>query len=192
MTLSVRFAPVLALAVGLAISASAWAAPATWVVDKAASKLAFRSGYSGEPFEGRFGRWDAQIQFDPAQLAASKAVVTVDIASATTGDGTKDEYLPSDDWFSTRKFPTATFATRAIKSLGGNRYQAEGDLTLKGVSRPVTLPFTLAINGDVARMNGQVSLNRTVFGVGQGEFKSAETVPFDVVVVVDLTARRKP
>ena len=52
------------------------------------------------------------------------------------------------------------------------------------------LPFTLAIAGAQARMNGQVALNRSVFGVGKGQFASAETVPFEVAVTVAVAAKR--
>ncbi|MEI9965761.1 MAG: YceI family protein [Caulobacteraceae bacterium] len=70
----------------LAAAAPASAAPAHWTVDKATSKITFRSSFGGQAFEGTFRRWDANIVFDPKALAASKAVVTVDVASAATGD----------------------------------------------------------------------------------------------------------
>ncbi len=173
-------------------AAAASPAPHTqaWIVDKAASRIRFKSAFSGMAFEGGFGRWDAQINFDPKNLAGSKATVSVDVASATTGDKDRDETLPSGDWFNAPKFPRATFVTTAIKSLGGDRYQAQGNLTLKGVTKPVTLPFTLTIQGDTARMNGQATLNRSQFGVGQGQFAGADTVPYEVTVTVAVVAKR--
>jgi|WetSurMetagenome_2_1015567.scaffolds.fasta_scaffold84936_2 polyisoprenoid-binding protein YceI len=172
------------------LAAQAWAGPSLWTVDKAASKLGFRSTFAGQPVEGVFKRWDAQISFDPKALGASKAVVSVDMTSAATGDSGRDQALPTRDWFDAVRFPRATFTTAGFKELGGGRYQAQGVLSLRGVSRPVTLPFTLAVTGEVAKMTGVLSVNRSLFGVGQGQFKSAETVPFDVTVNVALTARR--
>ncbi len=174
---------------GLA-AAQAWAAPSQWTVDKAASKLGFRSTFAAQPVEGTFRRWDAQISFDPKALAASKAVVSVDMVSAATGDSGRDQALPTRDWFDAARFPRATFTTTSFKDLGGGRYQAQGVLSLRGVSRAVTLPFTLAIAGDLAKMTGVLIVNRSLFGVGQGQFKSAETIPTDVTVNVALTARR--
>jgi polyisoprenoid-binding protein YceI len=171
-------------------AAKAGAAAPAWTVDKAASRIRFKSAFSGQAFEGGFSRWDAQINFDPRNLAGSKAVVTIDLASANTGDKDRDETIPTGDWFNVSKFPRATFTTTAIRSLGGDRYQATGTLNLKGVARPVTLPFTLAITGDQARMNGQVVLKRNDFGVGAGQFSGADTVPFEVTVVVAVAARR--
>ncbi len=181
-----------AASLGLASPASSAGGPASWTVDKASSKLGFKSSFGGDAFEGAFRRWDAQIAFDPKALAASKVVVTVDMASASTGDESRDEALPTDDWFAAKSFPRATFTSKGFKDLGGGHYQAMGDLAIRGVAKPIVLPFTLQITGAQAKMTGQVSINRTVFGVGQGQFKSAETVPLDVVVNVSLQAHRAP
>jgi polyisoprenoid-binding protein YceI len=179
-----------AIAALLAVPAAAQAPAPAWTVDKAKSSLAFRATASGQAFQGRFTNWDARIAFDPKNLAGSRATVTVQVASASTGDKERDELLPEGAFFAAARHPTATFTTRSITSSGGSRYVAVGDLTLKGVKRPVTLPFTLAINGDTARMNGMLVLDRTAFGVGTGQWASNETVSTKVTVAVDLTARR--
>ena len=168
---------------------SAMAAAATWTVDKAASRLTFKSAFSGESFDAAFKRWDAQITFDPKALAASKVVVTVDTGSAATGNAERDEALPSADWLSVMRFPRATFVTRSFKDLGGGRYQAIGDLTLRGVSKPLVLPFTLAITGDTADMTSDTSVDRSLFGVGQGEYGGDDVVPFNVKVKIHVSAK---
>ena len=168
----------------------AFAAPAKWTVDKAASRLGFRTTFGGQAVRGAFRSWDADIAFDPKAPGTSRATVTVQAASAVTGDASKDQALPTGDWFDAAHFPRATFTTTAIKDLGGGRYQAAGTLSLRGVSRAVALPFTLAISGDQARMTGSAVVNRSAFGVGQGQFKGADTVPFNVVIEVALTAHK--
>jgi polyisoprenoid-binding protein YceI len=170
--------------------AAAKAGVSAWTVDKAQSKIRFRSAFSGTAFEGGFNRWDAQIRFDPKNLAASKAVVTVDLASAVTGDADRDSTLPTAEWFNIAKFPKATFTTTAIKDLGGGRYEAAGTLNLKGVTKPATLPFTLAITGDTAKMSGQVVLNRSQFSIGEGQFAGADTVPYAVTMPITVVAKR--
>ena len=186
-----RLPAVAAAVIGLLAAAAAHAAgPAKWTVDKAASHLGFSAAFAGQAVRGTFRRWDADIAFDPKALAGSKATVTVQVASAVTGDPSKDEALPTADWFDAAHFPRATFATTAIKDLGGGRYQATGTLSLRGQTRPITLPFTLAITGDQARMTGSAVINRSAFGVGQGQFKGADTVPFNIVIDVALTAHR--
>jgi len=175
----------------LALASSALAAPApSWNVDPANSKLGFRGAMNGDAFNGTFRRWSAQIAFDPKNLAGSKAVVSVDVASAATGDADRDQAMPTADWFSAKTQPTASFVASAFKDLGGGKYQAIGDLTIRGVKRPVVLPFTLAISGDTAKMNGAVALNRTAFGIGQGQWKTGDVVATEVTVSVALTAHR--
>jgi len=103
---------VLILAFLLSASAVA-AAPPQWTVDPA-SKLQFQGRLNGDAFTGTFRRWSAAIVFDPNALAASKAVVTVDVGSAATGDADQDQALPSNDWFAAQRFPKAVFTTTAI------------------------------------------------------------------------------
>jgi polyisoprenoid-binding protein YceI len=98
--------------------------------------------------------------------------------------------MPTDDWFAAKRFPQGVFTTTAIKDLGGGKYQASGDLAIRGVHRPVVLPFTLAISGDTARMNGALVLNRTAFGIGQGRWSTKDVVDTSVTVTVALTAHR--
>lgn len=182
---------VLALGLVAAFTLTAPASARPYAVDKSASRLGFTASMGGQPIQGTFRRWDAVIDFDPNNLPASRASVTVDVASATTSEATRDEALPSPDWFAARRFPRATFVTRGITRIGPNRYQAAGDLTIRGVRRPVVLPFTLTLNGTTARMQGRLVLDRTAFGVGQGQFRSGGTVARNVTVNVDLTARAR-
>lgn len=172
------------------LAAPARAAPAAWSVDKAASRIGFRSSFGGDAVTGAFTRWDAQILFDPKALAGSKVAVSIDPASAATGDRDHDGALPTADWFDTAHFPRASFTASSFKDLGGGRYLALGVLSIRGVAKPLALPFTLSITGDQARMTSQVSINRSAFGVGRGQFASADTVPLEVGVVISLTAKR--
>ncbi|MBS0408932.1 MAG: YceI family protein [Proteobacteria bacterium] len=171
----------------------AFAAPApAWSVDKSASKLGFASSFGGAPFSGAFRRWDATIRFDPRNLAGSSVTATIDAASAATGDKDRDQALPSDSFFAVAKFPRATFTATRFRALGGGRYAADGTLTLRGVAKPLTLPFSLAITGKQAHMTASLAVNRLAFGVGQGEWKATEAIPAAVNVTIDLTARQAP
>jgi len=185
-----RFA---AAAIGLIATAQlAQAAPVpAWTVDKGASALRFASSFGGEAFSGAFKRWDADIRFDPANLAGSSVAATIDVASAATGSADRDQALPTADFFDAAHFPKATFSAKGFKSLGGGRYQTNGTLTVRGVAKPLSLPFSLVINGPQAKMNGTVALNRLAFGVGQNEWKATTTIPAAVNVSMTLVARRK-
>ena len=180
--------PVLMLA--LAAPAMASAAPAAWTVDKATSSLKFSSSLGGEAFSGAFRKWDADIRFDPADLAHSSVAVTVDVASANTANSDRDQALPTPAFFNVASFPKATFVARSFTAAGSNRYLAVGTLTLRGVAKPLTLPFSLVITGAAARMSGQVAINRLAFGVGQNEWKATTTLPAAVQLTISLNARK--
>jgi polyisoprenoid-binding protein YceI len=161
-----------------------------WAVERSASRLAFQSSFNGVAFQGVFRRWDAKIRFDPRNLSAARVVVLIDVATAVTGNPMRDEALPSIDWFAAARFPQARFETRRFTALGKDRYEAIGDLTLRGVRRPAVLPFTLRITGGQARMEGRLVIERNLFGVGKGQWSGDKVIPNTVVVNVRLEARR--
>ena len=178
------------LAAWLAAPALALAAPAPlWTVDPG-SAVGFSSSFSGDAFSGHFTRWTAAIRFDPKNLAGSSVTATIDTGSAVTGDKDRDSSLPTADFFATGQFPRATFTAATFKDLGGGHYQAVGQLSLRGVTKPLTLPFTLAITGSQAKMSAAVGLNRLAFGVGQGQWSATDSIPAAVNVTINLTAHR--
>lgn len=164
---------------------------AEWTIDSGKSRLGFVGSQGGSPFEGRFTRWTARIDFDPANPGAGKAVVDIDMASATTGDRQKDESLPQGEWFDIRAFPQARFEAASFRAKGGNAFEAVGSLTIRGIRKDVVLPFTLDTAGNSAQARGRLPLIRTDYGIGQGPWKTGETVALDVAVTLDLTATRK-
>ena len=180
------------LLMGLLLSSAGAASAATWTVDPAKSFVSFSGTQTGQPFSGKFKLFTATIDFDPAKPEAGHVTATIDLASASTGDPQKDEALPGSDWFDASAFPKASFESTAFKSLGGDRYEADGTLTIRDAKKPVVLPFTLTIAGDTAHAVGHADLLRTSFGVGQGAWATADYVAFEVGVDVDLLAKKAP
>lgn len=168
------------------------AEPSPWTVRKTESSLRFHTAWSQGPVDGGFGSWQADIRFDPAALAQSTVRVTIDMASVTAGDSDQQSALPENDWFAVATHPTATWTSTAFRHLGGDRYRADGTLSLRGVSRPLPLSFTLRIDKDVATMRGTASIDRTAFGVGQGEWASTADLPALVSLVIEIRADRAP
>lgn len=162
---------------------------ADWTV-ASGGRLGFTARWNGEAIDGRFSRWRAAIRFSPDELARSRIRVTVDLASADTGDGQRDDSLKSSDFFDTGAHPSAVFTARDIRHLGGDRYEARGTLDLRGVSKPATLRFTLRIDGDKARVTGTARVDRTAFGVGQGEWAATDAIAAGVDVAFSFTATR--
>lgn len=181
--------PIFVAAILMATPAIAAPAP-SWTIDKAHSRLTFVARMGGQTINGSFRRFDARIVFDPANLAASRVVAVIDTASASTGDASRDQSLPTTDWFNVPAFPRATFVSTSFRKLGSNRYEALGRLTIRGVARPVALPFELAITGNSARMRGTLTIDRRWFGVGQGQFATPSTVAANVQINVAIDARK--
>jgi polyisoprenoid-binding protein YceI len=172
--------------------ALAQAAVPSWTVDKAASTLGFRAGMSdGGGYDGKFEKWDAVINFDPANLGASKVVVTIDTGSVTIDYADAQAELPDANWLNVAKFPTALFVTKSIKSVGANKYEALGDLKILDVTREVTLPFTLTITGDTAKMDGAMTIDRTKWGLGKGKWTEGDFVNLEAGIKVQVVAKRK-
>ena len=182
-------AAALALLAMPAIAAAPAAKAPGWTVDQSNSTLGFEGVGQGTGFAGTFGKWGATINFDPANLAASGAEVTIDTGSAATGDASRDEPLSSEEWFSSAAFPDATFTTTAIKSTGPNAYVADGNLSIRGVSKAVQLPFTLTINGNHADMDGSLVLDRSLWGIGAGSWQDHSVDP-NVTVKVKISATK--
>lgn len=197
--MSVRF---LAAAVVLAAPALAAAqaprpapAPASaapqWVVDPAQSRISFSTRWAGAAVNGAFASFTADIRFDPARPGASRAVVTLPTGTARTGQKDPDDNLPAADWFNSRTFPNARFETTTIRALGGNRYEADGRLTVKNQTVAVKLPFTLTIAGAVATMRGTATLDRIALGMGRESDPAAEWVDRAVQVQIVVRATRR-
>ena len=180
----------LCLAVILLTGWSGGAGAASWSVDAANSRLGFAGSLAGDGFEGGFGRWHAEIAFDAADPAAGRVVVVIEMASAATGDRQKDEALPGADWFDVAAHPEARFEAANFRAVGDHAYEAVGTLTLRGVSKPVTVPFRFEESGGTGHFQGRIELDRTLFGVGQGAWSSGRFVATAVTVSFDLAATR--
>lgn len=162
-----------------------------WIVQKAASSIGFATIWSGTAINGGFSDWRAKIKFDSAALGTSSVLVTINTGSVTASDGQVQSALTGSDWFDTSAHSQAIFSATAFSAKGGDRFVASGTLTLRGVSQPLSLPFTLKIDGDQAIMRGNATIDRIKFGVGQGDWKATTDVPANVSVSIRVKAKRK-
>jgi|CXWL01.1.fsa_nt_gi cytochrome b561 len=171
------------------------AAASAWTVDAGQSAIRFSFDYVDDAgntrINGQFNRWRADIRFDPANLEQSRANVSIDVASAADGIPLHEQYLPTANWFDAANHPQATFVTRSIRHQGGDRYEARGELTIKGRTRNATLPFTLTINGDRASMSGALSIDRQDFDIGK-DADGEDQISRQVQVNVRVDATRAP
>ena len=169
----------------LALTAPAVAAAADYTVKPATSTLGFAGTFQGAGFSGTFGKWTAAISYDAAHLNTSKLDVTVDLASAKTGDKDRDTALPGADFFNVAKFPQAHFVTTGFRQVGA-QVLADGNLTLHGVTKPVTLNVSFKPQGAGAVLDVAGSLKRLDFGVGGGDYADTSVIAADVKITAHL------
>jgi len=146
------------------------------------STLAFVYKQMGVSMEGRFKKFEIQFSFNPTKPAAAKATVDLDLASIDTGSTEANEEVAGKAWFNTKAFPHARFAATAIKSIGGNRYEVSGKLSLKGHTQEVNAPFTFTTQGNAPVFEGSFTLKRADFAIGEGAWADFGTVANEVQV----------
>lgn len=163
-----------------------------WIVDRAHSELGFSVKWSGEPFKATFKSWNANIDFDPKDIAQAHVDATIDLASELSDTSDNDQGLKGPEGFSVAQFPVAHFDAAQFVAKGGDSYVARGILNLHGVKRPLDLPFTLQISGNVAHVTARATVSRLDFGLGTGEFASSDPIAHEVEIDLNLTAKSAP
>jgi polyisoprenoid-binding protein YceI len=159
------------LALSLAIATAASAAPATWTIDQNHSQVGFSIRHFFSKVPGNFGKFQGAIVYDPQKPEVSSVKVEIDASSINTQNEKRDNHLRSEDFFDVAKFPTLTFVSTKVAASGDNKLKVDGNLTMHGVTKPVTLFVTFLGAGPT--MNGEqrsgfeaiTTLNRKDFGI---------------------------
>lgn len=161
--------------------------PPSWAIQPGGS-LRFTATNSGAALNGRFASWSGDITMDPEAPETAAITIRVDLASATLGDATQDSMLGGADFFNTSVNPRATWRSTRVRRVSGNRYEADGTLSLKGASRPQRITFTLNGSGNRRSVTGTANVDRNAFGVGVGD--SAANLGGNVTVNFTFDATR--
>ncbi|MDN6882035.1 YceI family protein [Variovorax sp. CAN2819] len=177
--------PLLAVAVAMAMALPAGAEPpaAKLVADK--SQIVFVTKQMGVPVEGSFRKFDAQVAFDPKKPEGGSVALQIDTASAGFGVPMSDAELPRQPWFDAAHFPQASFQSGAIKALGEGKFEMAGKLTIKGTTKQVTVPVSIASaagGGNYSVASGSFTIQRLDYKVGDGEWTDTSVVGNDVQV----------
>jgi polyisoprenoid-binding protein YceI len=187
MTRRLTFLSVLLLTAATAFAAGA---PTKYTLEPASSLLRFSFEQAGANNTGRFAKYTADVTFSADNLAASKIDVSIDIASLDTGDKERDDTLKSADLFDPAKFPKARFVSSKITAAGAGRFEAQGKLTIRNVTKDIKLPITFQSRAEggkqIGYLTGRYGIKRLEYGVGQGEWKLLEWVKDDVLVTFSL------
>lgn len=177
---------------GLFISLSANAAVPAWEIIPEKSSITFTATQNGSPVSFEFKKFSGNINFDPAQLTTSHITILVDLNSVTTSYKDIIDTLKTPDWFDVKLFPQATFKANKFTKINDKNFTADGTLTLRDKTLPVTLAFILdEYTSSQAHAKGNVTLKRTQFGVGKGEWASTNSIKDNVNVSFIITATKK-
>ncbi len=116
-----------------------------WAIDAAHSSIGFTVRHMVvSRVRGRFTRWTGTIAMDERDPTGAHIEISIDAASVDTGVEQRDAHLRSQDFFHVERFPAMTFRSSRIERDGGDRYRVTGDLTMHGLTRPVTLEVEYA------------------------------------------------
>ena len=156
------------------------------------STVTFSYRQMGVNMDGKFGKFTAQAAFDPAKLDKAQARIEIDLASIDTGVAEADDEVQGKLWFNTRAFPTASFVSIGVKPLGGNRYEAAGKLTIKGKTLDVVTPFSFEANGARGIFDGQFTIRRLDYNIGEGIWDDVSAVADEIRIKFHLVVTAAP
>jgi polyisoprenoid-binding protein YceI len=190
----------------IALTMAALAAPAvraadTWSIDTAHSEAGFQVRHLVSSVRGSFGKFEGAIVTDAARPGSSSVEFALEVASIDTGVADRDKHLRSADFFDAVQFPRIVFKSTSIKPTGKDTFDVTGNLTMRGVTRQITLPVTFLGSAkdpwgnDKAGFETAITLNRKDYGINwnkaldQGGFLLSD----DVKVSISIAAvKQKP
>ena len=154
------------------------------------SKILFTATQSDVSVDGGFGKFTADVEFDPAKPATGKVSLVINLGSVATGSTEADDLLKSGDFFDVAHFPQATFISKTISTQDTGHFQALGQFTLKGRSAGIAVPFTARPEGAGLRIEGRVPVSRLAYKVGEGQWADTGTLADQVQIRFSLYVPR--
>ncbi len=194
--LGVALASPLALGHSTPLNAAAPVAMATFTVDAVHSQVMFKVRHLGiSTVTGRFGTFSGTFQIDPATGQAGAAQLSIDVASVNTDNERRNGHLKSADFFAADSFPKMTFVSTGIQKVSGNKYKMNGNLTIRGVTKPIVLDAELAgtrqtAEGWLAAVNMTGTVKRKEFGLMWDRVtEGVAVVADDVTIEIEVEAK---
>ena len=177
---------------------TAQAAPSEWEIDPVHSAVYFDVRHTYATVRGQFDDFSGKFIFDPENIAASECNIEVKVNSINTNIRRRDDHLRSSEFFAVQEYPLMTFKTEKIRRVEGNRFELEGKLTVKDVTKKVAIPFTyygikenpLTPKQLVAGFEAKFTIDRFDYHVGQGKFYEMGVIGKDVDVTITLEVLR--
>jgi len=169
----------------LGLSGSTSLPAAEWTLQ--AGRLAIAARYEGQPVPAVFHRFEVRFDDDPEN---PRLQVAIDVASIDFDSADINEAVVGEAWFDVARYPRARFVSTGIELLNSDHYLARGELELKGIRRPVAVPFRWTIGKGQGHLQGQLQLQRGDFRIGSGAWAAADEIGQAVDIRFDLRLRR--
>lgn len=190
-----RILPAVALALSsLALTSGVQAAVETYKIDTTHSSVKFSIRHFVAKTTGNFAEFEGMLKIDRDDLTKSHVEATIKIPSVDTDNDKRDQHLQEDDYFGSAEHPAMTFkSTKWTKAPGENKFKVVGDLTMRGVTKSVTLDVELLGFGEGMRgsylsgWEATTTLDRTEWGIEGGQ----PAVGAEVDVTINIEAIRQ-
>lgn len=140
------------------------------------------------PVEGKFKKFNAQIDFDDAKPETSQARVEIDIPSFDLGDPEFNKEVLKKEWFNAAQYPKASFVSSGMKAGANGKFDVTGKLTIKGKTADVSFPLSVKKEGASHVFEGALPIKRLVFNIGEGEWKDTGMVADEVTIKFRVVA----
>lgn len=200
MTATRRFDMQKAIVVGVmcfllaSVAATAAEEAPVWQFDKGHCNIYFDATHVYSIVRGRFEDYGGTFRFDPERPEASRFDITLKVKSIDTDHARRDKHLRSDDFFAAGEYPDIRFESTRVQRVQGNQFEAEGNLTIKDVTRQIRFPFTYLgtrpnpFNSKelVAGFESRFPLDRLAYRVGSGKYAEMGVVGKDVGILISL------
>lgn len=139
-------------------------------VNRTASQISFTFQQFGQRVYGTFSDFEGTLTFDTQKPEAAHALLRIQLASIDAGSADANTQLQQPAWFDTATHPVGVFESSGATALGGNRYKIAGNLTIKGITRPVGIEVLLKEQSGIGVFDGEFILKRDDFKIGEGEW----------------------
>ncbi|WP_455826716.1 YceI family protein [Pseudomonas graminis] len=178
------------LAILLCIFTSAQATQYT-DVNRTASQISFTYKQLGQRVYGTFGDFEGTLSFDTQRPEAGHAVLRIQLASIDAGSPDANDELQRASWFDTATYPVGVYESTGVTPLGENRFKISGNLTIKGITRPVAVDVVLKEQSGIGVFDGEFILKRGDFRIGEGEWAGNSVVSNDINIKFKMVAPQR-
>ena len=151
-------------------------------VNSPQAEIKFSIANAGFDVEGTIAIRNIEMKFDPGNLATCFIYASADPSSIQTGIGIRDKHLKRADFFHVTKYPEISIRSNTFKKTGRYKFVGQFELTIKGVTKTVSIPFTMTSENGKMRYEGTFEVNRLEYGIGEASITVDDRVKVTVTV----------